>query len=430
MNKSNSTASSTSFDVVVVGGGAAGMMAAATAASRGLKVVLLEKNRRLGKKLAITGGGRCNVTNNKPKVREMLSQYKQEGKFLFSTFTQHGVAESITWFKDRGIDLKEENEGRLFPVTDSAETIRQALEKELIKNNVTIRFNEDVSSVAYNNSTNKFIVTSNQGQVEASSCILATGGVARPETGSTGEGFGWLKKLGHTVVANSNALVPITLQTNWTKELSGLSLPEVKLTVSAYDKKQFSREGRMLFTHVGVSGPLVLNMSKEVGDLLDHTEVILYLDLFPNHDAGQLKEYLKSILASNKKIINALAEVLPRQLVKAVLNELKLDGETPCHSVVGDDRKKLRNYLKRIPLPVKGLLGADKAIISSGGVVLEEIDFRTMESKLVPKLYVVGDLLNINRPSGGYSLQLCWSTGYVAGKHVHSAQALPLGLLA
>jgi predicted Rossmann fold flavoprotein len=417
MNNPDVRASAISFEVIVVGGGAAGMMAAATAASRGLRVVLLEKNRRVGKKLAITGGGRCNITNNKPKVREMLSQYKKEGKFLFSTFTQHGVAESIDWFTERGVALKEENEGRLFPVTDSAETVRQALENELIKSRVIIKYNEHVSDISYNQSTKKFIVTSNQGRVEAGSCILATGGIARPETGSTGEGFAWLQKLGHTVVANSNALVPITLMTNWTKDLSGLTLPDVKLTVSAYGKKQFSRTGKMLFTHVGVSGPLVLNMSKEVGDLLEHTAVTLYLDLFPQHDAGQLKEQLQMLLASNKKIINVLTEMMPRQLAKAILNELALDGETPCHSVRSEDRKKLRSYLKQIPLSVKGLLGADKAVISSGGVVLEEIDFRTMESKLIPHLHIVGDLLNINRPSGGYSLQLCWSTGYVAGKH-------------
>jgi len=419
MNKLDSRENVISFDVAVIGGGAAGMMAATTAASRGLRVVLLEKNHRLGKKLAITGGGRCNITNNKPKVREMLSQYRKEGKFLFSTFTQHGVTESIDWFTKRGVELKEENEGRLFPVTDSAETVRQTLKNELIKSNVIIKYNEHVSGVSYNESSKKFIITSNQGRIESGSCILATGGLARPETGSTGEGFMWLKKLGHTVVANSGALVPITLKTDWTKELSGLALPDVTIMVSAFEKKQFSRTGKMLFTHVGVSGPLILNMSKEVGDLLDHTEVTLYLDLFPYYDAGQLKEYLKTLLTSNKKIINTWSEVLPRQFVKAILNELGIDSETPCHSISSEDRKKLRMYLKRIPLPVKGLLGADKAIISSGGVVLEEIDFKTMESKLIPNLYIVGDLLNINRPSGGYSLQLCWSTGFVAGKHVN-----------
>lgn len=418
MNKKRSEGTSTISDVVVIGGGAAGMMAAVTAAARGLSVVLLEKGPRVGRKLAITGGGRCNVTNNKPKVREMLSVYKKEGKFLFSTFTQHGVAESIRWFSDRGVALKEENEGRLFPVTDSAETIRQALESELIKHNVTVMFNEPVLNVDYQQSIERFVVTTREGQVDARSCILATGGYARPETGSTGDGFGWLKKLGHTVVENSNALVPLTLKTEWTKDLSGLTLPDVKVTVSAYGKKQFSREGRMLFTHVGVSGPLILNMSKEIGDLLTHTEVTLYVDVFPTLDAGQLKEQLASLLASNKKILNALSEVLPKQLVKGVLRELEVDNETRCHSVSSEDRRKLLNYLKRLPLPVKGLLGADKAVISAGGVALEEIDFKTMESKLIPHLFIVGDLLNINRPSGGYSLQLCWSTGYVAGEHV------------
>ena len=405
------------FDVAVVGGGPAGMMAASTAASRGLKVVLLEKNQRCGKKLSITGGGRCNITNNKPDVRDMLAQYKKEGKFLFSTFTQHGVTESIRWFTDRGVKLKEENEGRLFPVTERAESVRAVLENELKTNNVIVRFNEHVSSIRFDRSAAQFTVTSNQGHIAARACILATGGVARPETGSTGEGFNWLKQLGHTVVANNNALVPLALKTKWTKALSGLTVSDVTISVYAYNKKQFSRQGRMLFTHVGVSGPLILNMSKEVGDLLDHTEVVLYLDLFPAYDAGQFKEYLHTLLSSNKTLLNTLSGIMPRQLVKAVLNELHLDGETPCHSVVREDRVKLLNYLKRIPLPVQGLLGTDKAIISSGGVVLEEIDFRTMQSKRIPDLYIVGDLLNINRPSGGYSLQLCWSTGYVAGMH-------------
>lgn len=415
------TTNTTTTDVVVIGGGAAGMMAAATAAARGLRVFLLEKNATLGKKLAITGGGRCNITNNKPDVRSMLEQYGTAGKFLFSTFAQHGVAESIDWFAARGVPVKEENEGRLFPTTESAETVRQALVDELQRTNVAVRYGQHVSGIAYNQSASQFVVTTKQDTISARSCIVATGGVARPETGSTGDGFAWLRTLGHTVVANNNALVPLVLTTSWTKALSGLSLSDVKVTVSAYSTKQFVRQGRMLFTHVGVSGPLILNMSKEVGDLLDHTDVTLYLDLFPQYDAGQLKEHLQSLLASNKKLVNALAEEIPRQLVTAILQELSLDAETPCHSVVRADRTALLNYLQRVPLPVQGLLGPDKAVISSGGVVLEEIDFKRMESKLLPGLHIVGDLLNINRPSGGYSLQLCWSTGYVAGAQVITA---------
>jgi predicted Rossmann fold flavoprotein len=403
------------WDVVVVGGGASGMMAASVAASSGAEILLLEKNPKLGKKLSITGGGRCNVTNNKPEVRKMLSQYKKEGKFLFSTFMQHGVTESMDWFLERGVPFKEENEERLFPETESALTIVDTLKHELEEKKVEVRNKQSVEVIEYDEKTKLFRLSVNGREVIAKACILATGGYARPETGSTGEGFTWLESLGHKVVANNNALVPLTLSTGWTKKLSGLTLSDVRIGVYAYGKKQSSHQGRMLFTHVGVTGPLILNMSKEVGDFLDHTEVILQLDVFPKLDAGELKEHLKTLLSSNKKLQNALAEELPLQLIKGVLNELGIDGETPCHSVSTENRKKLLTYLKHISLPVKGLLGTDKAVISSGGVALEEIDFKTMESKLIPGLYIIGDLLNINRPSGGYSLQLCWSTGYVAG---------------
>jgi predicted Rossmann fold flavoprotein len=246
--------------------------------------------------------------------------------------------------------------------------------------------------------------------------VLATGGYARPDTGSTGDGFLWLKKLGHTVVPNNDALVPVAINEEWVKKLSGLTLPEVKVSVWAEGKKQVSKVGRVLFTHFGVTGPLILNLSKQIGDLLSYEEVELRLDLFPQYDAGEFKVYLRALLESNKKLQNALAEALPLQLVRELLETLGIDGETPCHSVRKETRTQLLLYLKAVPLSVSGLLGADKAIVSSGGVMLEEVDFRTMESKKIARLYIVGDLLNINRPSGGYSLQLCWSTGYVAGK--------------
>lgn len=411
------SATPTTFDVVVIGGGAAGMMAAATAAARGLHVLVVEKNAILGRKLALTGGGRCNITNNKPDVRTMLAQYGGAGKFLFSTFSQHAVTESLAWFAARGVPVKEENEGRLFPVTESAETVRHALVTELEHTGVAVRCQQAVESLHYDAPSKQFTITTTAGVITSTACILATGGIARPDTGSTGDGYPWLQAFGHTVIPNSNALVPITLQSSWTKTLSGLTLPEVRVSVSAYETKQFARTGRLLFTHVGVSGPLILNMSAAVRDYLDHTSVTLYLDVFPQYDAGELKEYFQTILASNKQLHNILAAVLPRQFVTAVLKELKIDGSISGHSVVRADRTRLRQYLQRIPLPVKGLLGADKAVVSAGGVALEEVDFKTMESKLIPNLHMVGDVLNINRPSGGYSLQICWSTGYVAGMH-------------
>ncbi len=403
------------WDVIVIGGGPAGMMAAATAAHAGVSVLLLEKNPDLGKKLSMTGGGRCNVTNNKPVVREILSVYQEAGKFLFSTFTQHGVTETIAWFRDRGVAFKEENDGRLFPTTDSAETIRKTLVQALQEQRVTIQSQQVVSGVMFDKRTGVFTISSSGERLYGETCILATGGYARPETGSTGDGFSWLNALGHTIKPYDDAIVPLALKTLWTRPLSGLTLEQVNVGVWADGKKRLEREGRVLFTHVGVSGPLILNMSKQIGDLLSYTDVTLKLDLFPQLDAGALKSALQSWLQSNKRILNVLAEVLPRQLARAILTELRIDEETPCHSVRTTDRKALAVYLKAVPLPVAYLLGSDKAVISSGGVVLEEVDFRTMSSRIVPGLFIVGDLLNINRPSGGYSLQLCWSTGYVAG---------------
>lgn len=409
------------WEVVVIGGGPAGMMAAATGAARGKRVLLLEKNPHLGKKLLITGGGRCNVTNNKPVVRDMLHHYKGSGKFLFSTFMQHGVQESIDWFATRGVELKEENEGRLFPTTDSAKTICDTLHTEVQKAEVSVKTRCVVKTIVSDKKTGIFSVTLEGGEVlQTLSCVIATGGTSRPETGSTGDAYVWLKKLGHTVVPNNFALVPLTLKNTWTKKLSGLTLTNIKLTLFADSKKQSVHKGKLLFTHVGVTGPTVLNLSKTVGELLAHSEVTLMLDLFSEKDAGEFKVSLRKLLTdnSNKKLKNVLAEIIPTALVGEVLKELNIGGDTPCHSVSTETRTALALYLKAVPLHVKGLLGEDKAIVSSGGVSLEEIDFKTMESKVVPHLYIVGDMLNIDRPSGGYSLQLCWSTGFVAGNSV------------
>jgi len=406
------------YDVVVIGGGPAGMMAAVEAARAGAFVLLLEKNNVLGKKLLISGGGRCNVTNNKPVVREMLSQYKAEGKYLFSTFMQHGVQETLTWFLDHGVRTIEENEGRLFPSTKKAETIQQALVQALADSTVTVASQQMVTGIKKHEAGLE-IVLKDARAIMTGACIVATGGTTRPETGSTGEGIRWLGALGHTIVENSFALVPLTLSSKWTKELSGLTISDCKLTLFADDKKHSSAAGKILFTHVGVTGPTVLNMSKTVGDLLEYATVVIKLDVFPGKDPAAVDQILRDAFAadSNKKVRNALGQLLPAAFAKAVLRECEceIDGETKCNSVTRSERIALGQYLKAVPLPVSGLLGKNKAVVSAGGVSLDEVDFKTMESKVVPGLYVVGDMLNINRPSGGYSLQLCWSTGAVAG---------------
>ena len=414
------TPAHTVWDVVVIGGGPAGMMAAGCAASREKNVLLLEKNPNLGEKLLITGGGRCNVTNNKPDTRSMLTKYKGSDQFLFSAFSQWSVSDTIRFFNDRGVATKEENEGRIFPVSDSARSVYDALYAFMKDNGVEIHKSSVVNGISKNKDGEGFVITTKSGnKTYAKKIILATGGTSRPETGSTGDGWKWLKKLGHTVIENDFALVPIALSDAWTKKLSGVTLSDIKLTTFQNDKKQESYRGKLLFTHVGISGPTVLNMSRDVGELLKYGDVKIVLDLFPGKDEARTKRELQTVLVaeSNKKIKNVLSHIVPSPLVAPLLALANIDGDTFCHSVRSEDRSALSALIKTIPLHVKGLLGKEKAIIASGGVPLTEIDTKTMESKLVPGLFLVGDVLNIDRPSGGYSLQLCWTTGYVAGMH-------------
>lgn len=408
------------YDVVVVGAGPAGMRAAAVAAARGLTVILLEKNPTLGKKLLITGGGRCNVTNNKTDVRTMVSRYKDASQFLFSAFTQHGVTETIAWLDNQNILLKEENEGRLFPVSNTAQTILAALVAELNSSGVTIKTRCAVTNIS-RDPQGVFVVSVAGGlTVRAKNCIISTGGTSRPLTGSTGEGFNWLAKLGHTIVPNSYALVPLTLADAWTKTLGGVTVPDVKVTIYTDTKKHSVVRGRLLFTHVGLSGPMILGISKLVGELLEHSVVTLKLDFVPQFDSGELKQKLQTLMLadSNKKLKNVLALLLPPALVGPFLQKLNISGETKCHSVSTIDRASICSKLGGLVLTVSGLLGPEKAVVSAGGVLATEIDFKTMESRIVPGLYLIGDVLNIDRPSGGYSLQLCWTTGFVAGAKI------------
>ncbi|MCF7843826.1 aminoacetone oxidase family FAD-binding enzyme [Candidatus Gracilibacteria bacterium] len=408
------------LDVVVIGGGPAGMMAAAGAAARGKKVMLLEKNTVLGKKLLITGGGRCNVTNNKATTREMLAKYKGNDQFLFSAFSQFDVPKTLSFFNDRGMPTKEENEGRIFPVSNSSQSVYDVLYEYMKEGGVTIRKSSIVSGIKIAKNNEGLVIHTKSGNdIHAKVCILATGGTSRPETGSTGEGFAWLRKLGHTIIENDVALVPVALTDTWIKKLSGNTLEDIKLTTFQNNQKQETYKGKVLFTHFGISGPAVLNMSKDIGELLKYGEVEIVLDLFPSIDNGTLKSRLQSVLVedSNKKLKNVLGRIMPSFLTSAILTLAEIDGQTFNHSVSSEDRVKLVKQTKELKFHVKGLLGKDKAVVSSGGVALTEVDFKTMQSRIVPGLYIVGDVLNIDRPSGGYSLQLCWTTGYVAGEN-------------
>ena len=405
------------WDVAVVGGGPAGMMAAGRAAELGLCVVLIEKNAELGKKLLITGGGRCNVTNAEFDTRVLLAKFKDAGKFLASPFSQWAAEQSIHFFNARGMPTKIEAEKRVFPESDRARSVWNVLVEYLKAGKVEVMTKSAVSRILSEGNSVMGLELKNGRVIRAKNYILATGGTSHPETGSTGDGYAWLRALGHTVSEAKAALVPVAVKDARVKRAAGVALKSAKLTLFQNNVKQASRAGKILFTHVGLSGPAILNMSRDVGELLKYGAVFIEIDLLPDMGYEKVNEALLAALAkhANKKIRNALSPLIPPALVPLVLEIAEIDAETPSNSLKREARVRLMKTLKHLRFEAKGLLGMDKAVITAGGVALTEVDFRTMRSLKYDNLYLVGDILDIDRPSGGYSLQLCWTTGFVAG---------------
>lgn len=407
-----------SFDVAIIGGGPAGMMAAIRGAELGASVVLMEKNAKLGKKLLITGGGRCNVTNATFDNRELAKKYKGNGKFLLSPLSRWNSENTIKFFEQRGVPVKTENDGRVFPQSDSSESIKQALVKELVALKVTILLDSPVLKISHRKNRIIEIQTSDK-IITAKNYIIATGGKARPETGSTGEGFSWLAKFGHTVITPDLALVPVKISEHWVKKLQGLSLPNIKITLIENGNRNFAQTGKVLFAHFGMTGPLVLNMSGAIREAMKESAVSLSLDLFPDLDQEKLdlkfREHLTKV--QNKKWQNALKGFVPPLLASVLIELSHIDPELFVNKIPREARISFVKLLKELLVTPSGFLGAEKAIVSSGGVDLTEINFKTMNSLKVENLYLAGDILNFNRPSGGFSLQICWTTGFVAGEN-------------
>jgi predicted Rossmann fold flavoprotein len=407
------------YDLAVIGGGPAGMMAAGRAAELGARVLLLEKNDKLGKKLLITGGGRCNITNAEFDIRALLARYRAAEPFLFSTFAQFGVEETLDFFRGHQLETKVEAEKRAFPIANKAESVWQVLVDYLKAGKVIVRSEAEVVGLSAKGQQITGVKLKGGEEIVARSYVLATGGLSRPDTGSTGEGFKWLEGLGHNIVKPKAALVPLKTAELWSHRLAGTALPKAKVAVYQNGSKQFSREGKILFTHVGLSGPLILNMSHEIDELLKYGPVELSLDLLAGQGYDQVDQLLLTTFAdnSNKKFKNSLGKLLPSALAPVVVELSGIEGEKAVNEIKREERLKLGKLLKDLRLTVTGLLGLEKAVVTSGGVALEEVDFKTMRSKLYPNLHLVGDVLNIDRPSGGFSLQLCWTTGYVAGSN-------------
>ena len=396
------------------------MIAAGKAAQGGARVLLIEKNDSLGRKLLITGGGRCNVTNSEFDIRKFLERFKDDGKFLFSAFSQHSVKESLEFFNGRGMATKVENELRTFPVSDRAESVLDVLVDYMKENKVEVLSNCPVTGIVVEKNKVTGVTLKNKKVILGKNIILATGGASAPLTGSTGDGFVWLKNIGHTVIPPTPSLVPIAIKDKWVETLAGTSLQDIKISVFQNDKKHFFKKGKVLFTHVGLSGPTILNMSKDIGDLLKYGQVTVSLDILPKEDYGSLNTKLQELFKEHdkKKFRNAIINIVPSGIAPVIVDLSLIDPEKECNSITREERIRLINLLKNIPTQVDKLLGVDKAIITSGGVLLDEVDFKTMRSRLFPNLYLVGDILNIDRPSGGFSLQICWTTGFVAGEAV------------
>jgi len=402
------------YDVVVVGGGPAGLMSAGTAGKAGARVLLLEKNDILGKKLKLTGGGRCNLTNLTGSNNDFVSKFGHEGQLLHSPLSIFNREKAIIFFEELGLKTKEEAGGRVFPTTDSADDVLRALIKYAKDNQVEIRTNVEVTGLS--KTKNQIVVETKEGKISAKNVILTTGGKSYPETGSTGEGFDWLEKIGHQVIAPNPSLVPIEVKEKWVADLAGLALDNTKFSVWCADEKMISAKGKVLFTHVGLSGPAILNNSKQIGELLKKGEVKIVLDLLSHlSEPDWPKKFLELFTAQPNKALKNLKTDLSGSLWLAVLRQSQVSGERLINSITREERLHLIDTCHKFVLTVNKLLGYDKAIISSGGVELSEIDFKTLRSKLFSNLYFAGDILNFDRPSGGYSLQLCWTTGYVAG---------------
>ncbi len=408
------------FDVIVVGGGSSGLMAAGCAAARGRKVLLLEKNKKLGEKLKISGGGRCNITNAEFDERALLKNYGKAEQFLYSIFSQFGVKDTFSFFESKGLPLVVQARKRAFPQTERALDVYLALEKYIRAGKVQVKTSSPVTRVAAE-SAKIMNVFCGQQEYKAKSFIFATGGVSHPETGSTGDGFPWLAQLGHTVLKPTPTIVPLAVREVWVKELAGVSLSFMKITFFVNGVKKFAETGKILFTHFGVSGPLILNVAHKVSDLLHDGIVTASIDAFPDTNLGSLEHRIIAVFDKNKNkmLKNIFLDIAPEGTSQSILSLLKesVDGDTKVHSVTKEQRKSIVHLLKALPITITGLMGYDRAVIADGGVPLAEIDMRTMRSKKVENLFIVGDLLHINRPSGGYSLQLCWTTGYVAGSY-------------
>lgn len=403
------------MSIVVVGGGAAGLMAAAAAAQAGADVLLLERNEKLGKKLYITGKGRCNVTNA-CDTQDLFGQILRNAKFMYSAIYTFDNFRVMDFFEQNGTPLKTERGGRVFPVSDHASDIIRALSNALERGQVNVRLHTRAASVS--KQADGFVVKDTKGaSFAADKVILATGGLSYPSTGSTGDGYGFAQHFGHTIQTLNPSLTAMVAKESYIKELQGLSLKNVRARIFDGAKLVYDDFGEMLFTHFGVSGPLMLSASAVVNDCLLSRHLQLFIDLKPALTIEQLDQRILRDFEKfkNKQFKNALGALLPLRLIPVAVALSQVDAERKVHEITKEERKSLLQVLKNFPATLTGFRDFKEAIITRGGVHVKEIDPSTMESKLVKGLYFAGEMLDVDALTGGYNLQAAWSSGYLAG---------------
>ncbi|KKU53927.1 MAG: HI0933 family protein [Candidatus Moranbacteria bacterium GW2011_GWE2_47_10] len=406
------------FDVAVVGGGPAGMMAALRAAEKGARVVLVEKKDFFGTKLLMTGGGRCNISQAESDLKKLAQSYKN-GRFLLPALRKFGPEEFSRYFERLGVGLKVEKNGRVFPKSEKASDVVGTLRKRLLENGVNFFMESEVAEIGFSGSVIEKLVLKDGREVVAQNYVIATGGKSYPHSGSTGQGYGWAEKIGHTVAEPEPSLVPVKSEAEWLADLQGVSLSDAKVGAYQDGKKIFESQGEMLVAHFGLSGPMVLNISGKIRDLLKSGDVVLKVDLKPHMDAEKLDEVVRADLERNagKKLANCLGDLFSEKVRDAVLKLSKIDTEKHAAKVSREERRKIVFLIKGLEVPVKELFGFDRAMVTSGGISTKEVDSKTMRSKKIDNLFFAGEVLDVDGPTGGYNLLACWSTGYAAGEN-------------
>ena len=419
--------------VVVVGGGPAGMMAAITASENGNEVYLLEKNNKLGKKLLITGKGRCNITSSLD-MKEFISNVPGNGKFLYSVFDNYTNIDIINFLKKHGVNVKEERGNRIFPTSDKSIDVLKAFEDELKNKHVKIKFNSKVTNIEIEEDKVKFVQYIDENgenkKIKIDKVILATGGKTYSMTGSTGDGYEIAQKLGHTITEIKPSLVPLTssgTSLNVCKELQGLSLKNVGIKIIDTSKNKVIYEdfGEMLFTHFGVSGPVILSASahllryKNINTLLKEQNIKLVIDLKPALSIEKLdlriqRDFLEE---KNKEYKNSLNNLLPQKLIKPVIRISEINADKKVNEITREERIKIVSLLKKFTITISGFRPIEEGIVTSGGISTKEINPKTMESKLIKGLFFAGEIIDVDAYTGGFNLQIAYSTGYTAGRN-------------